>query len=259
MGFFYIAAFGARDRSLGASWSRRRPDGGTGRSGRPLRAYPFERSDFRKEAGMSPRSARRLIATTIAFALLLLNGTQARSDDTIETIVLVRHGEKPDTGLGQLDCQGLNRALALPHVIAKTFGRPSAAFAPDPSQQMQDHGVLFDYVRPLATIEPTAIFFGLPVNASFGFSNIDGLQAAVEQPIYRNALVLIAWEHRLIETIAQKLLTAHRGNASVVPKWQGDDFDSIYVVTITAAGGAARASFAHEHEGLDGQPNTCPH
>jgi hypothetical protein len=208
---------------------------------------------------MSRRSARRLVATAMAFSLPLLNGTQARSDDTVETIVLVRHGEKPVTGLGQLDCHGLNRALALPQVVAKTFGRPSAVFAPDPSQQMQDHGVSYDYVRPLATVEPTAIFFGLPVNASFGFANTGGLQAAVEQPIYRNALVLIAWEHRLIETIAQKLLSAHGGDASVVPKWQGDDFDSIYVVTIAGAGNPAKASFAHQHEGLDGQPNTCPH
>ena len=207
---------------------------------------------------MSRRSARRLVATAMAFSLLVLYGTQARSDDTVETIVLVRHGEKPDTGLGQLDCQGLNRALALPQVIAKTFGRPSAVFALDPSQQVQDHGVSYDYVRPLATVEPTAIFFGLPVNASFGVSNTDGLQTAVEQPIYRNSLVLIAWEHRLIETIAQKLLSAHGGDASVVPKWRGDDFDSIYLVTITGAGNATEAAFAHKHEGLDGQPNTCP-
>ena len=73
--------------------------------------------------------------------------------------MLVRHGEKPDKGLGQLDCQGLNRALALPAVIAKIFGKPSAIFAPDPSQQKEDDGVSYDYVRPLATIEPTAIFF----------------------------------------------------------------------------------------------------
>jgi hypothetical protein len=208
---------------------------------------------------MSRRSARILVATAMAFSLVLLNGTQARGDDTVETIVLIRHGEKPDTGLGQLDCQGLNRALALPQVIAKTFGRPSAVFAPDPSQQVQDYGVPYDYVRPLATIEPTAIFFGLPVNASFGLSNTDGLQAAVEQPIYRNALVLIAWEHVLIETIARKLLTSHGGDWSVVPKWPREDFDSIYLVTITGAGNAAKASFAHQHEGLDGQPKTCPH
>ena len=97
---------------------------------------------------------------TITLSLVLLDGTRAWSE------VLVRHGEKPDKGLGQLDCQGLNRALALPPVIAKTFGRPSAIFAPDPSRQKQDDGVSYDYVRPLATIEPTAIFFGLPVNAS---------------------------------------------------------------------------------------------
>jgi len=126
---------------------------------------------------------------------------------------------------------------------------------PDRCKIMESHTITSG---PLATIEPTAIFFGLPINASFGFSDTDGLQAAVEQPIYRNALVLIAWEHRLIETIAQKLLSAHGGDASVVPKWQRDDFDTIYVVTITGAGDAARASFAHQREGLDGQPNTCP-
>jgi len=32
----------------------------------------------------------------MASSLLLLNGPQARSDDTVETIVLVRHGEKPN-------------------------------------------------------------------------------------------------------------------------------------------------------------------
>ena len=69
-----------------------------------------------------------------------------------ETIVLVRHGEKPADGLGQLNCQGLNRALALPAVIEKLFGRPDAIFAPDPAQSKEDYGRLYNYVRPLATI-----------------------------------------------------------------------------------------------------------
>ena len=55
-----------------------------------------------------------------------------------ETIVLVRHGEKPAEGLGQLNCQGLNRALALPVVIGKLFGRLDAIFAPDPAQSKED-------------------------------------------------------------------------------------------------------------------------
>jgi hypothetical protein len=93
--------------------------------------------------------------------MLLLTGAAAKSDNAVETVIFVRHGEKAKGGLGQLSCQGLNRALALPSVIAKTFGRPDAIFAPDPNKQIANEP--FDYVRALATIEPTAIFFGLPV------------------------------------------------------------------------------------------------
>jgi hypothetical protein len=124
-----------------------------------------------------------------SLSLLMLTGTAARSDDTVETIVFIRHGEKPDKGLGQLNCKGLNRALALPSVIAKLFGRPSVIFAPDPSDRKVDDGEPYDYVRPLATIEPTAISLGLPVNASIGVSKMDQLQVALEQPLNRNGLI----------------------------------------------------------------------
>jgi hypothetical protein len=188
-------------------------------------------------------------------SLLLFAGAPAWGADEVETIVLVRHGEKPDKGLGQLNCKGLNRALALPSVISKTFGRPSAIFAPDPSQKKDDDGILYDYVRPLATIEPTAIFFELPINASFGFANTDALRMALEQPQYRNSVVVVAWEHRLIETIARALLAAHGGDPTQVPKWDRNDFDSIYVVTVKET---EKAAFSHLQEGLDGQPDACP-
>jgi len=191
-----------------------------------------------------------------SLSLLMLTGTAARSDDTVETIVFIRHGEKPDKGLGQLNCKGLNRALALPPVIAKLFGRPSVIFAPDPSDRKVDDGEPYDYVRPLATIEPTAISLGLPVNASIGVSKMD---QPLEQPLNRNGLILVAWEHKLIENIVRMLLNAHGGDAAIVPKWHGDDFDSIYVVTMNWTGDTAKATFVHQHEGLDGQPNLCPH
>ena len=132
---------------------------------------------------------------TITLSLVLLDGTRAWSDDAVETIVLVRHGEKPDKGLGQLDCQGLNRALALTPVIAKTFGRPSAIFAPDPSRQKQDDGASYDYVRPLATIEPTAIFFRLPVNASQLLPELELGASGAKVKAYEDALdaAVCAW------------------------------------------------------------------
>jgi len=95
-----------------------------------------------------------LVQTVIGLTLLCSTGSSARSDDATQTLVFIRHGEKPDEGLGQLSCQGLNRALALPPVIAKSFGRPDYIYAPDPSVSKKDAGELYDYVRPLATVEP---------------------------------------------------------------------------------------------------------
>lgn len=187
-----------------------------------------------------------------------LSPAVAADQPVTETIVLVRHGEKPALGLGQLNCQGLNRALALPAVIGKQFGRPDAIFAPDPAQSKEDHGHPYNYVRPLATIEPTAIAFGLPVDASIGVSNLDALRQKLESPAYRSALLVVAWEHVDIAKLARLLIADHGGDPAVVPDWQGDDFDSIYVVRLAQTGAGTVARFDQRHEGLDGQPTACP-
>jgi hypothetical protein len=44
-----------------------------------------------------------------------------------------------------------------------------------------------------------------------------------------------------------------------VDDWDRNDFDSMYVVAITQLKDGTRATFEHKHEGLDGQPDTCPH
>lgn len=172
-----------------------------------------------------------------------------------ETIVLIRHGEKPVQGLGQLDCQGLNRALRLPAVVRKLFGRPDAIFAPDPAHGVEDGGRTYDYVRPLATVEPTAVAFGLPVDASVAVDDIAALQARLEADAYANSLVLVAWEHKQIVKLARRIVADHGGDADAVPKWQGDDFDGIYVIRLERGGAA---TFERLQEGLDGQPAECP-
>jgi hypothetical protein len=175
-----------------------------------------------------------------------------------ETIVMVRHGEKPADGLGQLNCQGLNRALALPSVIEKLFGRPDAIFAPDPAQSKEDYGHLYNYVRPLATIEPTAIVFGLPVDANVGVSDLDALRQKLEAPVYRNALVVVAWEHANIAKLARLLIADHGGDPTIVPDWQGDDYDSVYVIKLMQTDAGTAVTFDHRHEDLDGQATACP-
>jgi hypothetical protein len=168
----------------------------------------------------------------LLFTMALLTAAHLPAFAETETIVMVRHGEKPEAGLGQLACQGLNRALKLPAVLIAKFGSPAAVFAPNPSAQKDDEGAPYNYIRPLATIEPTRIRLGMPVNTQFGWSDIKGLQHALEDKALTGATVFVAWEHNAIEDLAKALLTSHGGDASKVPKWHGKDFDSIFVVKI---------------------------
>lgn len=96
--------------------------------------------------------------------------------DCIKTVVLVRHGEKNiTTPHGQLDCQGLNRALALSDVLTTDFGTPAAIYAPDPNVTVADGSTTcYTYQRPLATIEPIAIALDMQVLSTFGVGNIGG-------------------------------------------------------------------------------------
>src|SRR5277367_2905528 len=113
------------------------------------------------------------------------------SNQTVETIVCLRHGEKPAGALGQLSCRGLNRALALPKVLLAKYGTPQFIFAPNPTDKVdeKENPSGYFYVRPLATIEPTAIRCGLPVNTEFGFSQIDRLEHQLEKPSYYGATI----------------------------------------------------------------------
>ena len=198
----------------------------------------------------------RIVSALLAALLLNANAAQA-NPETTETIVMVRHGEKPGKGLGQLSCQGLNRALALGGVLARSFGKPDAIFAPDPALKKQDHGVAYDYVRPLATIEPAAIAFGMPVHAGIGVSDLASLQAALDDPSLVNSLVVVAWEHVQIVALVRNLL-ASNGGAGSVPDWDARDYDGIDVVRITRDGSRIRSVFSRQREGLDGMPIGCP-
>ncbi len=211
---------------------------------------------FFANAGAQPRGAWATLVLALFACLCASPGLAAGS--TTQTIVLIRHGEKPAAGLGQLSCRGLNRALALTDVLRRLFGTPDAMFAPDPAIQKLDHGQAYDYVRPLATIEPAAVAFGLPVNASFGLMDVAGLSHALDAPRLRSALTVVAWEHTEIVAIARRLLAEHDGQQADVPEWDRKDFDSVYVIRIARAGARTSSTFERRSEGLDGQSSTCP-
>lgn len=174
--------------------------------------------------------------------------------ETTETLVLFRHGEKTAQEYGQLSPMGLNRSLALPEVLLGKYGKPNFLFAPNPSKLIHSRtdSENYSYVRPLATIEPTAIKLGMPVNTQYGFTEIDGLEKELAKSTYANAVVFIAWEHGYLDKFA-KAVVKDNGGSDAVPEWPGKDYDSIFVIRLHRSGDKTTATFTVDHEGLDGK------
>src|SRR5436190_19719265 len=139
--------------------------------------------------------------TVLAAMLLCAWASVAHAATTTETIVFLRHGEKPSGGYGQLTCQGLNRSLALPDVLLAKYGKPTYLYAPNPAVQITDAAGAFYYVRPLATIEPTAIRTVSNVRTKYGYNDISSLEAALITPTKADTTIFVAWEHVYLQRV----------------------------------------------------------
>lgn len=149
----------------------------------------------------------------------------------METIIIIRHGEKPQSGLGQLNCKGLNRSLLLPKYFSENYPTANYIFAPNPGQKHLEHhgdGNSYNYIRPLATIEPTAISLGLPVNTSFGSKDIVSLVSELLNNKYHSSVIYMAWEHSDIVKIASLLYHHFNLDSSTIPDWHKDDYDTVF-------------------------------
>lgn len=190
----------------------------------------------------------------LAPVLLVLCAVEAHAD---QTIVFMRHGEKPSGGYGQLTCQGLNRALALPDVLLGKFGKPTYLYAPNPAVQITDSAGTFYYVRPIATIEPTAIRTVRNVRTKYGYNDIASLEAALITPTKADSTIFVAWEHVYLQRVVQNIMN-HYGGGAKVPAWISGDYDTLFVVRVQYAGGTTTARFSLDRQGLNGQPTACP-
>jgi hypothetical protein len=184
--------------------------------------------------------------------------TPSNNDEgATETIVFVRHGEKPPTEFGQLSCQGLNRALALPKLLVNKYGKADFIFAPDPEKDLIGKEEKHSYVRALATIEPTAIELALPIETRFGFREVGLLQTELLDPKYQGSRIFVAWEHLKLNELVKNVLTFFNEDSSVIPDWKNDDFDSIYVLKVRSNNGQRSISFQHDFEGLNNLSSEC--
>lgn len=196
---------------------------------------------------------RAILAAFFFVVASAAHGSEPPMDPSTTTVIaIVRHGEKPEAGLGMINCAGLNRALALGPRLALLVGPPHKVIAPNPSARKADKGVLYDYNRPLLTIAPSAIAAGLPIDVSIAWSDHMALARALDDDALAGKTIYVAWEHHLALQAVKDLFALEGADAAALPSaWSDDDFDSVFVVRIFR-GKKRTLALSLEHEGLNG-------
>ena len=176
-----------------------------------------------------------LLCAAVGAALSFSSLARTSPDNSLR-VVIIRHGEKPETG-DHLSCQGQNRALLLPAVLFRKFNKPDHIYVP-----AMGVGKSNAHARMFETIVPFAVKYGLDVNSEF---QVDGYAAIAERVLGKNGTVLMVWQHDAIPALAANLGVANP------PKWKDKDFDSIWIITFASG----KASLAIDHEALSPSQN----
>ncbi|WP_322844143.1 histidine phosphatase family protein [Pseudomonas sp. B33.4] len=202
-----------------------------------------------------------LLAVSALFLSLESSESRAQPVDGTQTLVFLRHAEKPEGGLGQLNCQGLNRAIDLSTLLPEKFGKADYVFAANPTRNVEE-GELdnsYSYIRPLMTISPAAIKLGLPVNIEFSANDTSDLARELLEDKYHNSTIYTAWSHGYLPELINKVAGKALGEKqSITEDWAGNDFDSLYVLTLTWHNGKASLQSHSYKQGLDNGKDTCP-
>ncbi|MCP1418028.1 hypothetical protein J3D47_002271 [Pseudomonas laurylsulfativorans] len=202
-----------------------------------------------------------LLAVSAVFLLLESGLSRAQPMDGTQTLVFLRHGEKPDGGLGQLNCQGLNRAIDLATLLPEKFGKANYVFAANPTRNVEE-GELdnsYSYIRPLMTISPSAIKLGLPVNINFSANDTSDLADELLHDKYHNSVIYTAWSHGYLPELINKVAGDATGKKmKITEDWESGDYDSLYVLTLTWHNGKASLQSHVYKQGLDNGAETCP-
>ncbi|VVP56689.1 hypothetical protein PS903_05664 [Pseudomonas fluorescens] len=202
-----------------------------------------------------------LLAVSALFLSLESSESRAQPADGTQTLVFLRHAEKPAGGLGQLNCQGLNRAIDLATLLPEKFGKANYVFAANPTRNVEE-GELdnsYSYIRPLMTISPSAIKLGLPVNINFSANDTSDLADELLHDKYHNSVIYTAWSHGYLPELINKVAGEAVGKKqNITDDWESGDYDSLYVLTLTWHNGKASLESHSYKQGLDNGQETCP-
>ncbi|MCO8162058.1 hypothetical protein NJC38_07790 [Pseudomonas sp. 21LCFQ010] len=202
-----------------------------------------------------------VLTASAIFWFSIGDGVLAEPKNGTQTLVFLRHAEKPAMGLGQLNCQGLNRALDLAELLPNEFGKADFIFAADPGRHVEegegDHS--YSYVRPLMTIGPSAIKLGLPVNIDFGANDTSDLAHELMDVKYHDATIYTAWSHGYLPELVNKVAEEASGKKmNLIDDWTGTDFDSLLVMILEWTNGKASMEYQVVKQNLNNGAASCP-
>ncbi len=160
------------------------------------------------------------------FLFLVLAAVATPALSAPSEIIIIRHAEKPDSG-NQLSPKGFQRANALPQFFEK-FPTPVAIFA---AGVKQDNPADLDKsIRSIQTVMPLAKKLGLKIHDEFTKNKTQELvQTIMTSPQYDGGLVIICWEHKVIQTIAQEL------GFTTAPQWSDEVFDRAWILDFSSS------------------------
>ena len=186
--------------------------------------------------------------------------------NTNETLYLMRHAEAhpvPAWEDGNYVAAGQWRALDLPSALRSKIS-PDQVYSIDPGQTDQSGDLAWSYVRPSLTVEPYAIANNLPYRVVSDFELNDATTVTANtinfffnSPQFSNHKVLLAGEHKHFAPLVNALLKSY-GSSQIVPDWSGDDYDSIWTVTIDGSGNLTANNNLCEGIDSDALPATAP-
>jgi phosphohistidine phosphatase SixA len=184
----------------------------------------------------------RLKLVFLAAILVCIAGCDdaKNSPDTHLKVVIIRHGEKPADkadGGDNLSCQGQNRALQLATVLFQKIGKPDYTYVP--ALKMDKSTA---HSRMFQTVTPFAVKYDLTINSKYDATDYADTAKSV---LKKSGTVLLVWSHSEMPELASAL------GVDNPPKWQGADFDSMWVVTYASG----KAELTVDKEALNPSEN----
>lgn len=189
---------------------------------------------------LSIQISRALLWLAVAISAFPLAAQTKKDFLAGETVLIVRHAEKPDQGVG-LTPQGEARARAYAGYF-EPFREDGLSFHVDALYAGADSD---KSIRPRLTLEPLQRVTGLPLHTNIGTKDSAALVRELRQAEH-GGHPLVAWRHSEIPALLEAFGASPR---VLLPngRWPEEVYDWVIVLSFDQEGRLASQRLIHEH------------